>query len=435
MKKRFVPNRFYNFFKLESFGGILLIFITILAILLANSPLAKLYHHFVHLEIGIKIGELHFVKSLAHWVNDALMAIFFVVVGLEIKREILIGELSSFRKALLPFFAAIGGMIFPALVFYIINRGSPSAIGWGIPMATDIAFALGILSLAGKKFPLSLKIFLTAFAIIDDIGGVIIIAIFYSKHISYIFLFAALAIFVLMVILNRLKVQSPVPYSLLGIVMWFFMLKSGVHSTLAGLLSAIAIPAKGSVDIKNFLNKIKIVIHKIEKKPLEGLNPLLVGKKTAPEIQTIEEVTHNFIPPLLKIEHALHPWVTFAILPFFAFVNAGIELHGNFANMIFNKTSLGIILGLIIGKQVGIFLFSFFAVKSGLCLLPKGINWKMMYAVSILGGIGFTMSLFISSLAFNSPALINDSKFGILIASFISSVMGIVMLNLSKKEG
>ncbi len=434
MKKKFIANRFYNFFKLESFGGIFLILITIIAILLANSPLSHLYHSFVHVEIGIKIGKLHFAKSLAHWVNDALMAIFFVVVGLEIKREILIGELSSFRKALLPFFAAIGGMVFPALIYYFINRGTESAMGWGIPMATDIAFALGILSLAGKKFPLSLKIFLTAFAIIDDIGGVIIIAIFYSSHIYYAYLLSALGIFAVMVIINRLKVQNPVPYSILGIIMWFFMLKSGVHATLAGLLSAIAIPAKGSVDIKNFINRIMIVLDKIKRKNLEGLNPLLVGKKTAPEIQTIEEVTHNFIPPLLKIEHTLHPWVTFAILPFFAFVNAGIELHGNFTNMIFNKTSLGIILGLVVGKQLGIFLFSLLAVKSKICVLPKGINWRMMYAVSILGGIGFTMSLFISSLAFNSVDLINHSKFGILLASLLSSILGLIMLNISKKQ-
>ncbi len=431
-RKTIISNRFYNFFKLESFGGILLILITILAILIANSPLSHFYHKFIHLNIGLKIGNLHFLQSLSHWVNDSLMAIFFVVVGLEIKREVLIGELSEIRKALLPFFAAIGGMIFPALIYFFINKNSPGAIGWGIPMATDIAFALGILSLAGKKFPLSLKIFLTAFAIIDDIGGVIVIAIFYSAHIYCNFLLAAFGIFFVMLLLNRFNVKNPVPYSIAGIIMWIFMFKSGVHATLAGLLSAFAIPAKGSVNIEDFITKIKTVINKIKSKKLDNINPLLVGQKTAPEIQAIEEVTHNFIPPLLKIEHTLHPWVTFGILPFFAFVNAGIELHGNFSQLLFNKTSIGIILGLIAGKQTGILLFSFLAVKSKICELPNGINWRMMYAVSILGGIGFTMALFVSSLAFASPELINEAKLGILIASFISSVLGIIMLKFSK---
>ncbi len=432
MKKNIISNRFYNFFKLESFGGILLILITLFAIIAANSPVNHIYHHFIHLKLGVKIGHLQFVKSLSHWVNDALMAIFFVVVGLEIKREVLIGELSTVRKALLPMFAAIGGMVVPALIYFFINRGETTAMGWGIPMATDIAFALGILSLAGKKFPLSLKVFLTAFAIIDDIGGVIVIAVFYSSHIYYNFLALAFAVFIVMLVFNFMKVHNPVPYSIAGIIMWIFMFKSGVHATLAGLLTAFAIPAKGAVNIKQFLREIKIVIKKIEKKPLDNMNPLLVGKKTAPEIQTIEEVTHNFIPPLLKIEHTLHPWVTFAILPFFAFVNAGLELHGNFSQMIFNKASLGIILGLVLGKQIGILLFSFLAVKSKICILPNGINWKMMYAVSILGGIGFTMSLFVSSLAFASPDIIDQCKFGILTASLISSVLGIIALKFSK---
>ena len=432
MKKRIISNRFYNFFKLESFSGILLILITILSIIFVNSPLNHLYHHFIHLKIGLQVGNFKFFQSLSHWVNDSLMAIFFVVVGLEIKREILIGELSDFRKALLPFFAAIGGMILPATIYFFINKNSSGVIGWGIPMATDIAFALGILSLAGKKFPLSLKVFLTAFAIIDDIGGVIVIAMFYSSQILYDYLMLALAMFILMILFNRMKIKNPVPYSIAGIIMWIFMFKSGVHATVAGLLSAFAIPAKGSINIDDFINKVKIVINKIKSKRLDNLNPLLIGQKTSPEIQTIEEVTHDFIPPLLKIEHTLHPWVTFGILPFFAFINAGIELHGNISQLVLNKISIGIILGLILGKQLGIFLFSFFAVKSGICSLPNGVNWKMMYAVSILGGIGFTMSFFVSSLAFSSNDMIEQAKLGILIASFLSSVFGIIMLKFSK---
>ncbi len=432
MKKQIISNRFYNFFKLESFSGILLILITILSIIFANSPLNHLYHHFIHLKIGLQVGNFKFFQSLSHWVNDSLMAIFFVVVGLEIKREILIGELSDFRKALLPFFAAIGGMILPATIYFFINKNSSGVIGWGIPMATDIAFALGILSLAGKKFPLSLKVFLTAFAIIDDIGGVIVIAMFYSSQILYDYLMLALAMFILMILFNRMKIKNPVPYSIAGIIMWIFMFKSGVHATVAGLLSAFAIPAKGSINIDDFINKVKIVINKIKSKRLDNLNPLLIGQKTSPEIQTIEEVTHDFIPPLLKIEHTLHPWVTFGILPFFAFINAGIELHGNISQLVLNKISIGIILGLILGKQLGIFLFSFFAVKSGICSLPNGVNWKMMYAVSILGGIGFTMSFFVSSLAFSSNHMIEQAKLGILIASFLSSVFGIIMLKFSK---
>ncbi len=434
-KNLVISSIFYNFFKLESSSGVLLIFITILTLIIANSPLHKYYHQFIHLNIGFEIEGFKFEQSLTHWVNDALMSIFFLVVGLEIKREILIGELATLKKALLPIFAALGGMLFPALIFYFINMDNPDSIhGWGIPMATDIAFALGILSITGKKFPISLKVFLTAFATIDDIGGIIVIAIFYSSKIYYPFLLGVLISFIIMLLFNRAKILNPIPYAILGIIMWFFMFKSGIHSTLAGLLSAIAIPAKGIIDIEKFKISIQGLLNKINLNQEKNEKQLLSAKKNTTEIQAIEELTHHFIPPLLKIEHLLHPWIAFSILPFFAFINSGIYIEGNLSNMIFSKTTLGIMLGLIIGKQLGIFLFTFLAVKLKISVLPNGVNWKMIYAVSILGGIGFTMSLFITNLAYSNQEIIKLSKIGILSASLLSSILGILVLNLSKQK-
>ncbi len=426
-----ISNSFFKFFKIESFSGILLISVTILSLLIANSNFHVFYHKFIHLKISIGVGNFKIENSLSHWVNDALMSLFFLLVGLEIKREFLIGELSSFEKAILPVIAAIGGMVVPALIFYIINKNTEFINGWAIPMATDIAFALGILSLSGKKFPLSLKIFLTALATIDDIGGVLVIAIFYTDKIVLTSLLLMIIIFLIMILLNKENVQNPVVYMILGTFLWFFTLKSGIHATVAGILAALSIPARGTINLGKFFREINFLLEKIRKKKLNNLPPLIVAKKTYNEIETIEEVCHKFQPPLLRIEHHLHPWVTFFILPFFAFINAGIHLPHDFSKIFHSSLTIGIVLGLFLGKQIGIFLASFIAVRSGLCKLPNGVNWRMIYGVGVLGGIGFTMSMFINSLAFSDLEVVNLAKEGIFISTIISSIVGILVLRLS----
>ena len=432
MNKKFINivNSFLKFSKLESIGGILLIFVTVVALLFANSPFYHVYQEFIHLKIRIGIGKIFFIeKSLAHWVNDALMGLFFLLVGLEIKREFLIGELSSLKKALLPVISALGGMIFPALIFLLIVKGNNDYVnGWAIPMATDIAFALGILLIAGKRVPLSLKIFLTAFATIDDIGGIVVIAIFYTKKIVLISLLLMGIVYAIMLLLNKIEVKSPTLYIILGTILWFLALKSGIHATIAGILTAFSIPAKGEINLGRFFQEIEILLNKIRKKKIKEENPLVIAKKTYYEIETIEEVCHKFQPPLLRIEHHLHPWVTFFILPLFAFVNAGIKIPQNFSEFLVSKLSIAVILGLFLGKQIGIFLFTFLAVKLKLCSLPKGVNWKMIYGVSILGGIGFTISMFINTLAFTNPVFIDQVKIGILISTLLASIYGIVYL-------
>ena len=429
-----IVNSILKFTKLEAFSGFFLILITTLTIIIANSPLHHLYHEFIHTNISIGFGKFTLENSLSHWVNDALMSLFFLLVGLEIKREFLIGELSSIKKALLPIFAAIGGMILPALIFFLINKNTEFLNGWAIPMATDIAFALGILTLSGKKIPLSLKVFLTALATIDDIGGVIVIAIFYTEKIVLISFALMIVTFGIMLFLNRINIQNPVVYMIFGTFLWFFTLKSGIHSTVAGILAAFSIPAQGTIDLKKFFREINFLLEKIKRKNLANEPPLIIAKKTYYEIETIEEVCHKFQPPLLRIEHHLHPWITFFILPFFAFVNTGIEIPHNFSSLFHSKLVIGIILGLFIGKQLGIFLASYLAVKLKICNLPNGVNWKMIYGVSILGGIGFTMSMFINSLAFKNIHYINSAKEGIIIATILSSIYGIIILKLSSRK-
>ncbi len=431
-----IVNSFIKFFQLEVLSGFILIGISITAIIIANSHLSHIYHEFVHLPIKIGVGQFQIKNSLSHWVNDALMGLFFLLVGLEIKREFLIGELSSIEKAILPAISALGGMVFPAIIYFFVARNNPELIrGWAIPMATDIAFALGILSITGKKFPFSLKVFLTAFATIDDIGGVIVIALFYTEKIVLISLLLMAITFGLMIFCNKINIKNPAVYFILGTFLWFFTLKSGIHATVAGILTAFAVPAKGSIDIKKFFKEIGVLLKRIRKKIVDIDNSLIIAKKTYNEIETIEEVCHKFQPPLLRIEHTLHPWVTFFILPLFAFVNAGIEIPKNFSEILFSKISIGIFLGLFFGKQIGIFLFTLLAVKFKLANLPKGISWKMVYGISILGGIGFTMSMFINSLAFkNNLQFINQAKVGILFSTLIASIYGIIFLRFLKDD-
>ena len=380
-----------EFFKWEPSAGLLLIAAALAAMWANNSFASAAYEGFLGTPMSVQVGDFSIAKPMMLWINDGLMAVFFFLVGLEIKRELLQGELSSFDKAALPLFAAIGGMVGPALIFVYINSGNAELLqGWAIPAATDIAFALGILALLGSRVPTSLKILLLAIAIIDDLGAIIIIALFYTSELSVQALAYASIAFAGLVALNRSGVKSVGPYVLIGIVMWVCVLKSGVHATLAGVLTALTVPIKGK-----------------------------------------EEGSPS---PLLKLEHGLHPWVAFFIVPVFAFANAGVSLTGISVESILSPLPLGIAVGLFAGKQIGVFGLAYIAVKSGFAKLPEGANWAQVYGVACLTGIGFTMSLFIGTLAFDDVSLMNDVRLGVLLGSFASAVTGVAVLILAGRS-
>lgn len=365
---------FSDFFQSEKSSGIVLIGCTILSLLIANSAWGEAYHHLWETQIG--------PYPLEFWINDGLMAIFFLMVGLEIEREIYVGELSSPRQAILPIVAALGGMLVPAAVHFVFNEGTPTVGGFGIPMATDIAFALGILSLAGKSVPLSLKIFLTALAIIDDLGAILVIALFYTAELSLINLFIALGIFFGLSLMGKLGVRRLIFYLIPGVFMWYFLHESGVHATISGVLLAFAIPFGGTgADSTSY-----------------------------------------------RLQHALHNPVAFGIVPLFALANTGIKLEPAFYNSLVSLNSLGIIGGLVLGKPIGILSFCWLSVKMGWGALPKQVNWKQLLGAGMLAGIGFTMSIFITLLAFNEVALVNDSKIAILTASLVAALTGLFYL-------
>ncbi|NSX04124.1 Na+/H+ antiporter NhaA [Cupriavidus gilardii] len=381
--QRRLSNTFKRFFESEKAGGILLIVCTILSLILANSALGDQYLHIWH----VKVAGL----SVEHWINDALMAIFFLLIGLELERELYNGELSSFKNALLPIVAAAGGIAVPALIHFGFNGGTPTQAGIGIPMATDIAFALGVLALLGSRVPASLKIFLTALAVMDDLGAIIVIALFYTAELSVVYLAGALAVFGVLLVMNRvLRVMSLVPYLVGGVLMWFLMLKSGVHATIAGVLLAFAIPFSARQD---------------------------------------DEAS-----PSHRLEHVLHRPVAFVILPIFALANTGIVVGSDWAQELGSSNSLGILAGLVVGKPLGIAILSFLAVAIGLCKLPLDLRWRHVVGAGLLGGIGFTMSIFITNLAFTGePGIINASKMAILLASLTAGVLGFVWLKLFGK--
>ena len=416
----------------EASGGILLIIFTLIALVWANTPFADSYHHLWHTHISLSFGNLLTLDyPLHYWINDGLMVIFFFTIGLEIKRELLVGELSSLQKASLPIAGALGGMIFPAVLYTVINSGGSGADGWGIPMATDIAFVVGIMALLGPKIPLTLKIFVLALAIADDIGAVLVIAAFYTEEISVMALIIAAIIVFILVLLNKLGTKSLIPYSILGILLWLAFLKSGVHATIAGVLLAFTIPASSRYDINKFSHKVKELINKFVETGDDWKNVLNNAEREY-DVMAIESSCRNILTPLQRFENGLHPWVAFLIIPLFALSNAGVSLSGlSFLEALLSKVSLGIIIGLFIGKQVGIFGFSFLAVKLKLASLPEEVNWKNLYGAGILAGIGFTMSLFIAGLAFKDPALLDLSKIGVLTGSIISGVLGFLFLRLS----
>ena len=422
-------NPINEFLHKEASGGILLIICTVVALVWANSPWSDSYHHLWHTYINIDFGNvLNLNYSLHHWINDGLMAIFFFTVGLEIKRELLVGELSSMQKASLPIAGAIGGMVVPALLYVIFNSGGQGADGWGIPMATDIAFVVGIMALLGSRIPLTLKIFVLALAIADDIGAVLVIAIFYTAEISTTALIVAGVVLILLIVLNRLGTKSLIAYTILGIILWLAFLKSGIHATIAGVLLAFAIPASSRFNTQEFSDRVKHLINKFDETGEHWKN-VLNNAERQHDVMAIENSCEKVLTPLQRFEHGLHPWVAFFIIPIFALANAGVTLAGlDVLNALFSPISLGIIIGLFIGKQVGIFAFSFFAVKMKFASLPEGVNWKNLYGAGVLAGIGFTMSLFIAGLAFSDPALLDLSKIGVLTGSLLSGIVGYLYL-------
>jgi len=371
---------FKEFFESEKAGGLILIACAILSLIIANSAFSEGYHHFWQTQFA---GH-----SIVHWINDGLMTVFFLLIGLELEREIYKGELSNLKDALVPLFGGLGGIIFPAGIFMLFNFGTPTQSGAGIPMATDIAFALGILSLLGNRVPISLKVFLTALAIIDDLGAILIIAIFYTKTFFWANLFIALGIFAVLLVFNRLKIRNLIPYLIGGVAMWYFMLNSGVHATITGVLLAFAIPfGNGNEKSSSYL-----------------------------------------------LQHFLHKPVAFIILPIFALANTAIILSDDIGQALTQNYSVGIALGLIVGKPLGIFLLTFVAVSLGICRLPSDLNWKAILGVGFLGGIGFTMSIFITLLAFDNENIINNAKFVILISSLIAGLIGFLSLKLTLKK-
>jgi NhaA family Na+:H+ antiporter len=374
---------FKEFFRSEQSSGVILILCTFASIVIANSSLGKVYLEFWHRKVGFEAGGLLLTQSVEHWINDGLMAIFFLLIGLEIERELYAGELSSLKKASLPMLAAVGGMAFPALFHFLFNRGTEFQDGIGIPMATDIAFALGVLALLGRRIPASLKIFLAALAIVDDLGAIAIIALFYTNDLSILYLALALGVFAALLVLNRLKVHPLWVYLIPGVLMWYFMLQSGIHATVAGVLLAFALPFGDG------------------------------GENS----------------PSYKLQHVLHKPVALFIVPLFALANTGIVFGEGWVEGLASSNSIGIFTGLFLGKPAGIVLLSLLAIRLGWSRLPAGVSWRHILGAGFLGGIGFTMSIFITLLAFTDPGIIQASKASVLLTSFVSGVTGYILLS------
>jgi NhaA family Na+:H+ antiporter len=418
---------FQQFSRLQASGGILLLAAMVLALLWANSAWGHTYFEFWESYLKISLGSMELKESLLHWVNDGLMVIFFFLVGLEIKREILVGELASLRRATLPLMAAIGGMVVPAAIYLLFNLGNVAEAGWGIPMATDIAFLLGLLTVLGSRIPVSLKVFFTALAIADDLGAVLVIAIFYSSDVSWIALGVAAVFMLALVILNWGQVRQPLPYILLGIGLWLAFLQSGIHPTIAGVLLALTIPARTKVRSEAYLAQCTAALGRFEPGELDGEES---GRLQA-AAQALEGISERLQAPLRRLERSLNPWVAYLVVPIFAFANAGVHIRGDIAAVLTSPLALGIIGGLVLGKPLGITLFSWIAVKLGIADLPAEVTWPQLFGASWLAGIGFTMSLFIANAAFSDPILLDIAKFSILVASLLASVVGFGLLLLT----
>ena len=408
-------------------GGILLLLCAVAALVWANSPAAGSYEALWHTNLTVSFAGRALSRSLHFWVNDFLMALFFFVVGLEIKREVLVGELAEPRQAALPILAALGGVIVPILIYAGFNAGGAGAHGWGVPMATDIAFALGVMALLGKRIPTGLTVFLTALAIADDLAAVLAIAIFYTKEISFSALAVAGLCVALLILINLLGVRHPLAYATLGIALWISVLLSGVHATVAGILLALTIPSRTPLNPEQFLERSTGILGCFERAS-HSKRSIINDEEQQSAIKALEEACEEVQPPLHRFEHALQPWVTYLIMPLFALANAGLVLQGNLRAQVLDPVTLGVGLGLLLGKPLGITAASWLAVRSKIASLPAGVNWRHIHGAGWLGGIGFTMALFLGNLAFGSEQLLSLAKLGILSASLLAGCIGSLLL-------
>ena len=429
-----VSTPFEHFLHAQTTTGIILICMTILALVLANTSLTESYTHFFHTKVDLNVGSWALSHTIHHWINDGLMAIFFFIIGLEIKREVLVGELSNIKVAILPILAAIGGMVFPALIYFSITSGTEGVAGWGIPMATDIAFAISALVLLGKRVPTALVTFLVALAIVDDLGAVLVIALFYTEQIHTLQLALAGGSFLIMVALNRFGIHMILPYFVVGLFMWFFMLESGVHATIAGVIAALAIPSKPKRVPASFRQDAKVLLAEYDSYPLdekEGIN-----ERQKAILLKLEDNIRDIGTPSARLEHDLHLPVALLVIPLFALANAGIAIDfSSIGTTIMTPVSMGIIAGLILGKVLGIFGVAWLAIKLKIATLPQGSTMSQIFGVAFLGGIGFTMSIFVADLAFiNSPELIFQAKVGILAASLFAGLFGYFWLRFVAKS-
>lgn len=412
---------FLSFAKLEAASGILLLASTIAALVWANSPWADSYHAIWSAPSTLGIGQFSLTETRHEWINDGLMAIFFFLVGLEIKREVLIGELSSLRQAAFPLIAALGGAILPAIVYLSVAHTADALRGWAIPMATDIAFVLGVLGVLGSRVPTSLKVFVTALAIADDLIAVLVIAFFYTEHTHFMSLALGLVGVALCFGENWLGIRKPTVYAITGLFVWYAVLKSGIHATVAGVLVAFAIPARTYVDRESFVGRSRSLLDRFH-----GASPDSYEARSA--LHSMQLQLELIESPLHRIEHWLHPWVSFLIMPLFAFANSGVKIFGNVAAALRNPVSIGVVLGLFLGKPMGIWLFARLSAKSGLATAPVNLSWRALFGAAWLCGIGFTMSLFIATLGFGEGVLLDMSKIGILTASLASGICASVFL-------
>jgi len=419
-----VSTPFEHFLHAQTTTGIVLMLMTILALILANSPLSETYAHFFHTSIDFNVGSWELSHTIHHWINDGLMAIFFFMIGLEIKREILVGELSNIKVAILPILAAIGGMLIPALIYFGINVDTQGADGWGIPMATDIAFAISALVLLGKRVPPALVTFLVALAIVDDLGAVIVIALFYTEQIHMLPLALAGGAFLIMIAFNRFGIHMILPYFIVGLFMWFFMLESGIHATIAGVIAALAIPSKPKRIPSDFREDLEILLDKYDSYPIDAKKGMNAKQKAI--LLKLQHNIDDIGTPSARLEDDLHLPVALIVIPLFALANAGISVDfSSISTTIMTPVSLGIIAGLVLGKVFGIFAVAWLAIKLKIASLPQGSSMNQIFGVAFLGGIGFTMSIFVADLAFvDNPELIFQAKVGILAASLFSGLFG-----------
>ncbi|MBE0514747.1 Na+/H+ antiporter NhaA [Sulfurimonas sp.] len=429
-----VATPFEEFIHAQTTTGLILMIMTVVALVLANSPIASSYEHFFHTYINLEVGSWKLSHSIHHWINDGLMAIFFFIIGLEIKRNITVGELSDIKVAILPIIAAIGGMVIPALIYLSINGGLDSARGWGIPMATDIAFAISALVLLGKRVPTSLVTFLVALAIVDDLGAVVVIALFYTNEIHIFWLLLALGAFFGMIALNRFGIHAVLPYFIVGLLMWYFMLESGVHATIAGVIAAMSIPSRPKYVPITFSEHTSRLLHEYDSYPIATDH--MMHEKQKAILQNIKDTIDAVGTPASRLEHGLHLPVSLLVIPLFALANAGISIDFSSINQsIMQPVSLGIIFGLIGGKIVGIAGLSWLAIKLKIATLPQNTTMSQIFGVSFLGGIGFTMSIFVAELAFlGNSELIFQAKIGILAASLFAGIFGFVWLRYIAKS-